>query len=332
MPLPSGLAISVTTPTPPTLARSPSFKYPGAHFHRSNSDPTHPSPLYASRRASTPTRPISNGHPSQGSMQYQDPGQGSGAGKASSNSAGSGNASGSKPPPRPLRAPAPGPLNLNYQPNPHSQQQQMPNQYHYQNQYDPNVPPGYMAQGQGYGMPRPSSSGGQQFDVSPFQTTNNSLPSGSASSSPVNQFRINQQPYMNLESTDPHHMSMAPLAPSEPRMGHYSNYQSYHPYDQQWQQAQQPLPQINEPGPSSRRSTISNSDQERPSRPSTSDNKSKAKDFVKIEPVPQEDDEDDPEEKLDHRKRKRNRTIRSCVPCHNHKRKVSTTHVQMSSG
>lgn len=29
--------------------------------------------------------------------------------------------------------------------------------------------------------------------------------------------------------------------------------------------------------------------------------------------------------KLDHRKRKRNRTIRSCVPCHNHKRKVSDT-------
>jgi hypothetical protein len=28
------------------------------------------------------------------------------------------------------------------------------------------------------------------------------------------------------------------------------------------------------------------------------------------------------DEKMDHRKRKRNRTIRSCVPCHNHKRKV----------
>jgi ssDNA-binding Zn-finger/Zn-ribbon topoisomerase 1 len=28
------------------------------------------------------------------------------------------------------------------------------------------------------------------------------------------------------------------------------------------------------------------------------------------------------ESKMDHRKRKRNRTIRSCVPCHNHKRKV----------
>ena len=31
------------------------------------------------------------------------------------------------------------------------------------------------------------------------------------------------------------------------------------------------------------------------------------------------------EEKIDHRKRKRNRTIRSCVPCHNHKRKVRMT-------
>lgn len=29
-----------------------------------------------------------------------------------------------------------------------------------------------------------------------------------------------------------------------------------------------------------------------------------------------------PDENIDHRKRKRNRTIRSCVPCHNHKRKV----------
>jgi hypothetical protein len=46
----------------------------------------------------------------------------------------------------------------------------------------------------------------------------------------------------------------------------------------------------------------------------------KVKDMVKIEPMAMEEDDD--EEKLDHRKRKRNRTIRSCVPCHNHKRKV----------
>ncbi|KIR74287.1 hypothetical protein I310_01889 [Cryptococcus deuterogattii CA1014] len=31
-----------------------------------------------------------------------------------------------------------------------------------------------------------------------------------------------------------------------------------------------------------------------------------------------------PGEKVDHRKRKRNRTIRSCVPCHNHKRKTGS--------
>lgn len=39
-----------------------------------------------------------------------------------------------------------------------------------------------------------------------------------------------------------------------------------------------------------------------------------------------EEDDDmggEDESKMDHRKRKRNRTIRSCVPCHNHKRKVS---------
>jgi hypothetical protein len=30
----------------------------------------------------------------------------------------------------------------------------------------------------------------------------------------------------------------------------------------------------------------------------------------------------DEEEKMDHRKRKRNRTIQSCLPCHQNKRKV----------
>ncbi|OXC67489.1 hypothetical protein AYX13_03998 [Cryptococcus neoformans] len=34
-----------------------------------------------------------------------------------------------------------------------------------------------------------------------------------------------------------------------------------------------------------------------------------------------EEENKNPDEKVDHRKRKRNRTIRSCVPCHNHKRK-----------
>lgn len=39
--------------------------------------------------------------------------------------------------------------------------------------------------------------------------------------------------------------------------------------------------------------------------------------------VAQPQQPEDGENKPDHRKRKRNRTIRSCVPCHNHKRKVS---------
>ncbi|ORX35799.1 fungal-specific transcription factor domain-domain-containing protein [Kockovaella imperatae] len=63
----------------------------------------------------------------------------------------------------------------------------------------------------------------------------------------------------------------------------------------------------------------------------------KKEDEVKVEDEDedgeQEDEEDhedelravgdapEEEEKMDHRKRKRNRTIRSCVPCHNHKRK-----------
>lgn len=42
-------------------------------------------------------------------------------------------------------------------------------------------------------------------------------------------------------------------------------------------------------------------------------------------------DNDGDEEKVDHRKRKRNRTIRSCVPCHNHKRKVSWETTRLST-
>ena len=44
---------------------------------------------------------------------------------------------------------------------------------------------------------------------------------------------------------------------------------------------------------------------------------------TKVEKRTEETSEIVEEEKMDHRKRKRNRTIRSCVPCHNHKRKVS---------
>nr|XP_018262849.1 uncharacterized protein I303_04334 [Kwoniella dejecticola CBS 10117]OBR85007.1 hypothetical protein I303_04334 [Kwoniella dejecticola CBS 10117] len=75
------------------------------------------------------------------------------------------------------------------------------------------------------------------------------------------------------------------------------------------------------------------------SRPTTADRASKngkgksrqpsvtARDFSKQPAKGEPSDEaeidhvDDGDEKIDHRKRKRNRTIRSCVPCHNHKRR-----------
>ncbi|WVR06955.1 hypothetical protein IAU60_003991 [Kwoniella sp. DSM 27419] len=76
--------------------------------------------------------------------------------------------------------------------------------------------------------------------------------------------------------------------------------------------------------------TNNNSDE---SRPNTADREQvTVKDFseknpkkMKLEPVDDvvetDQGEAEPDEKMDHRKRKRNRTIRSCVPCHNHKRK-----------
>jgi hypothetical protein len=265
----------------------------------------------------------------------------------------SGSGSGSdegKSVPRPLRAPAPGPLNLNFsqlQPQFQFQQQQQQNQQQQQgqgqgqnsgqnqNSYQ-NLPHGYITP-QGYPV-------GGNNDISPFQNTSTSLPSGSASSSPINQFGYphphnhhGQPPFINIEEP----MGPRPMIPSEPRMGHYSNYHhSYQPqpYEQWHVPGAHPHPHGNgQQGhgndqpviSSSRRSTISNpSDQDRVSRPSTTENQNqsnqvKVKDMVKIEPAPMEEDEDDQEEKLDHRKRKRNRTIRSCVPCHNHKRKVS---------
>lgn len=57
------------------------------------------------------------------------------------------------------------------------------------------------------------------------------------------------------------------------------------------------------------------------SRPGTAEPPIPAPTIVKQEA----NDAADEEQKVDHRKRKRNRTIRSCVPCHNHKRKVSLT-------
>lgn len=230
----------------------------------------------------------------------------------------------------PRAGPAPGAINVDYQP-------QNPNQIPLQFQY----PYGGMS-GQNFSQPggfqmtirRPSSSSGPRPDVqpTPFQPPSNSnnmgSGSGSASSSPVNRFGFGAPPYGSSGVEPSPHMGNMPLMPlpSEPRMGHYSNYQAPYPAYDQWQQPSQPPPQMEQQSrvPSSRRSTISNpSDHERTSRPSTSDAKSKAREaVVKIEPTPQEDDEDEADEKMDHRKRKRNRTIRSCVPCHNHKRKV----------
>jgi hypothetical protein len=235
--------------------------------------------------------------------------------------------------PRPLRAPAPGPLNIGYS----NHQQGMPQmpQYQFQNQgqaqnqnqnqnqnqyggnvgYPTNYPPG---------PPRRPSGGN---DISPFQTTGTSLPSGSANSSPINQFSYQhpQPPYVNIDRTEPMGARPLPMIPSEPRMGHYSNYQTYpqpqpqHQGYDQWHPGQhQGQGQGTEQISQSRRSTISNASDHNISRPTTSD-ALKVKDMVKIEPAMEEEED---EEKLDHRKRKRNRTIRSCVPCHNHKRKV----------
>ena len=244
---------------------------------------------------------------------------------------------------------APGALNVDYQP-------QNPNQVpsHYQYPYAGMSGQNFSQPGFQMTIRRPSESGGSRPDMrqTSYQSSapqNNSVGSGSASSSPVNRFSFGGLPYMPMEGggggggetgSNPNTSSMIP---SEPRMGHYSNYQHPYPppstaYDPgQWQppppppfdpnQSQQQ--QQHQGGqPSSRRSTISNpSDHERPSRPSTSDAKNTMTPIVKVEPIPQEDDEDEKEEKMDHRKRKRNRTIRSCVPCHNHKRKVRTINI-----
>jgi len=265
-------------------------------------------------------------------MQYNQ-GQAGGSG---SNGQGQGQGQ-EKNGPRPLRAPAPGPLNIGY--STHQQNMSQMPQYQFQNQnqnqaqnqnqsqsnqnqYGGNVgyPTSYPAPGPGR---RPS--GGNE--ISPFQTTGTSLPSGSANSSPITQFNYQHQqpPYMSIDRTEP--MGARPLSmiPSEPRMGHYSNYPTYpqsqqlHQGYDQWQPGQNQGPQQgNEQISQSRRSTLSNASEHNVSRPTTSD-AVKVKDMVKIEPAM---DEEEDEEKLDHRKRKRNRTIRSCVPCHNHKRKV----------
>jgi hypothetical protein len=59
------------------------------------------------------------------------------------------------------------------------------------------------------------------------------------------------------------------------------------------------------------------------SRPNTSEGQAQLLSPVQVKSEREEAaaPAEEPEQKVDHRKRKRNRTIRSCVPCHNHKRK-----------
>jgi len=340
--------------SPPTPSHSPSIN-DDAH-HGPTRPPLPPLPhLHLTRSQSTrrdrntharypPDRNfIQSLHP----MQYQQ-GQASGSGSSggsgpSQQGQGQSHGQGEKSGPRPLRAPAPGPLNIGYS-NHQAQglsqlsQYQFQSQNQNQNQNQNNSSNNQYGQNVGYPPPnypprRPS--GGNGTDISPFQNTTTSLPSGSASSSPINQFSFQNQhqqqqpPYINIDRAEPMGARPLPMAPipSEPRMGHYSNYQTYpqppqqqqHQGYDQWHPGQNHQQGQNDQISQSRRSTISNPSDHNMSRPSTSE-AVKVKDMVKIEPPTL--DEDDDEEKLDHRKRKRNRTIRSCVPCHNHKRKV----------
>jgi hypothetical protein len=128
--------------------------------------------------------------------------------------------------------------------------------------------------------------------------------------------------------TDPHSTEDRP-GPSEPRMGQYI-YPNPPSYD--WN------PSLVPDQPYSRRSTITDEElgfttgsntngtgtaahsEGDVSRPTTAERVKSDQTFtLKVEA----DDAEEDESKMDHRKRKRNRTIRSCVPCHNHKRKVS---------
>jgi hypothetical protein len=332
-------------PTSPSFVISPPSPSPPRTHTHDNDHPlphplTHPDPAppllrHDSHDDRLDATRIINKH----RMQYQGQGQASGSG---TNGGGESSKSTATNNPRPLRAPAPGPLNLNYPTHQQNLSHSQMANFQFQNASSQN-----QNQNQGYSNPMqqgylptqsqyPISNTGRRMsgnEISPFQTTNLSLPSGSASSSPTNTFTFSNPPYMNLDRSgrgEPMGSRPLPMAhlpgpqvPSEPRMGHYSNYQTYpqpHPQYDQWPQPQQGQ----EPMSSSRRSTISNpSDHERinQSRPSTSE-AVKAQDpaGVKVEPAQVEEDD----EKMDHRKRKRNRTIRSCVPCHNHKRKVGS--------
>ena len=329
-------------PTSPSFVISPpSPSPPRTHKHDHDPPLPHPStrpdldprylPLLRHRSHEDKDKTDATFIISKNKMQYQGQGQASGSGTGGRG----GDASSSNTNnPRPLRAPAPGPLNLNYSTHQQNLSQSQLANYPFQNQnsaYGNPIQQGYIPSQPQY----PISNTGRRMsgnEISPFQNTNPSLPSGSASSSPTNTFAFSNPPYINIDRSGrgepmgsrplPMVHLPGPQVPSEPRMGHYSNYSTYpqpqpQQYDQwQPQQGQEPIPS------SSRRSTISNpSDHERinPSRPTTSE-APRVQDMamVKTEPAQEEDDD----EKMDHRKRKRNRTIRSCVPCHNHKRKV----------
>ena len=120
---------------------------------------------------------------------------------------------------------------------------------------------------------------------------------------------------------------------TEPRMGQYMSYPQQ-PSQQTYEWPPLPPPAADNRGPpGSRRSTVSDHEANAGTGPSGADVHSEAgsrpnsppkSTSFQVPKIERVDEDDGEEEKIDHRKRKRNRTIRSCVPCHNHKRKVST--------
>ena len=117
---------------------------------------------------------------------------------------------------------------------------------------------------------------------------------------------------------------------TEPRMGQYMSYPQQ-PSQQTYEWSSLPAATSDNRGPlGSRRSTVSDHEGNAGTGPSGTEAPSEAgsrpnsprKAPVFVPKVERLDEDDGEDEKIDHRKRKRNRTIRSCVPCHNHKRKV----------
>lgn len=157
-----------------------------------------------------------------------------------------------------------------------------------------------------------------------------------------------QRPAHSQPQPDPS-ISRPRTMENEPRMGQYMSYNHNQPHTATygWPAIPQPSgPDVQNDGrgpAGSRRSTLSRTTDDeavpggfsgteptseagasRPTSPvkPTQTQKLKAS-APKVQKVEEVEEEDADEEKIDHRKRKRNRTIRSCVPCHNHKRKVS---------